>query len=179
MTTGKTAERRASVQRLSQQDPTRSARSIAAELGVSKDTVRRDLEHLATTSTAPTEGQTPAQSPAPEQKPLAARTTHVHDTMRQLKEAVARVEAARPAYTLVADEVAHDWAAQLRHASEMLRHLRQQFADYYPTAITPGATQSRRRTEPAHPTPTPVNRDTDPAPPPLRLRTQPPPDEAA
>lgn len=195
-----TVARRAAVQRLAQQDPRRSARSIAAELGISKDTARRDLAHLAHTGAqreaddvrqqpaAPKTPATLADAPGPPSQAvrdaLAGQTARAHAAMRQLAEAVTEVEAARVPYALITDQVAHDWAAQLRQASETLVYVRQQFADYHPKALIAGATVSHRRTTDAppapvaHPAPTPI-READPGPPPLRLRRQTPPDEAA
>lgn len=140
------AARRADVRRLADQN--KSHRAIAAELGISKDTVRRDLAHLARAKTAP-----PTETPAPvPQSPRAARAAHAaraDAAMRQLAAAVAEVVAARVPYTMVDDQVAHDWAAQMRQHTETLRHERQKFADYYESALVAGATVSHRRTSDA------------------------------
>ncbi|MFE9296577.1 hypothetical protein [Streptomyces niveus] len=175
------AARRAEVRRLTE-DEGLSQRATAARLGISKETVKRDLAH----SGAPQESggarhEPPAHVPpvphpgpgAPRaaqparpgtlQEPggarrstratLAAQTERAHAAMRQLADAVAEVVDARIPYTLVRDEVAHDWAAQLRQHAQQLVHERQQFADYYSGALVAGATVSRRPTTDAPPGP--------------------------
>ncbi|WP_406168912.1 DeoR family transcriptional regulator [Streptomyces sp. NBC_00996] len=47
------ATRRALVRQLADQDPTLSTRAIAAQIGVSKDTVRRDLDEMRREQTQP------------------------------------------------------------------------------------------------------------------------------
>ncbi|MFD3483798.1 HTH domain-containing protein [Streptomyces sp. NPDC058665] len=149
MTTDKTTARRAAVQRLTQQDPTRSARSIAADLGISKDTVRRDLAHLTATETpAAPEPEPPAEPPA-----APGTAAHARAAVRQLAQAVAEVENARPAHVSTTDEEANHWAAQLRQHTETLRHERQLLADHYPGALIAGATVSHRRTQDTPPAP--------------------------
>ncbi|WP_381797267.1 hypothetical protein [Streptomyces niveus] len=126
-----------------------------------------------------------AEAPGPPSREtraaLAAKAQRAAAAMHQLAAAVAEVVDARVPYVFVTEDVATDWAAQLRQHAQTLVHERQQFADYYAGALVAGATVSRRRATDAPPAPTPPTaiRDTDPAPPSLRLRTQPPPDEAA
>jgi hypothetical protein len=116
--------RRALVRQLVDNDPTLSQRAIAAQLGVSKDTVRRDLEELSRTQsqTAPVPavaepqaapeatGQTPPVAPPgylllqldePLRQALAAlrATIGAADTHEQ------NVKAARAAIRSVADTV--------------------------------------------------------------------------
>lgn len=223
------AARRAEVHRLTH-DQGLTQRVIATRLGISKETVKRDLRDLRLTPgthaddpersdevtpgsdnaphdptahvppmTHPGPGATPGSGPAhrgtpdltpasPAEAPgpptravrdaLAAGAARAHAAMAQLKAAVAEVVDARVPYTLVRDEVATDWAAQLRQASDTLINERQQFADYYEAALIAGAV-TPRRTPGGHPAPTPITRDHDPAPPTLRLRTPTPPPEAA
>ncbi|WP_164932302.1 MULTISPECIES: HTH domain-containing protein [unclassified Streptomyces] len=116
--------RRALVRQLVDDDPTLSQRAIAAQLGVSKDTVRRDLEEMSRTQsqTAPVPavaepqaapeatGQTPPVAPPgylllrldePLRQALAAlrATVGAADTHEQ------NVKAARAAIRSVADTV--------------------------------------------------------------------------
>ncbi|MET4925482.1 helix-turn-helix domain containing protein [Streptomyces sp. PSRA5] len=198
--TDKLTARRAAVLRLSQEN--KSLRAIATELGIGKDTVARDLEHLSRDNPRdrtdearqePATPETPTATPAPPVRhPVgstrathAAKAARAGAAMRQLATAVAEVVAARVPYTMVSDQVAHDWAAELRKHAAQLTHERQQFADYYSDALIAGAAMRHQRTSDetpatvAHPAPTAITRDIDPAPPALRLRVQPEPDDAA
>lgn len=96
-------------------------RQIATELGVSKDTVLRDL-----------------RQPNPQPMTRAERLTH---RMAQTEQAVNDVSAAvqgavdaRPGYTLTDDATAARWCAELRAAADALAELAAQFADCYPHA---------------------------------------------
>lgn len=66
------AARRAMVEELQRQEPGISARTIAARLGVGKDTVRRDIAELETeqrqraAATAPPTAETEPQAPPPQ-----------------------------------------------------------------------------------------------------------------
>lgn len=65
------ATRRATVRQLAQEEPHLSHRAIGARLGISKDTVRRDLEVLAREDQAAARA-TVSQPAAPEEPPSAA-----------------------------------------------------------------------------------------------------------
>ncbi|MFB6950198.1 hypothetical protein ACFCXP_11260 [Streptomyces niveus] len=151
------AARRAEVRRLADQNM--SHRAIATKLGISKDTVRRDLAHLARHEPAPPR-ETPAPEPRSPRTTLSEQAERAGAAMHQLVAAVAAVVEASVPYAMVDDQVAHDWAAQMRQACDTLRHERQQFADYYPSALIAGATMSHRRA----PDETPAQSTGSPAP---------------
>lgn len=116
------AERRATVRRLAQTGA--SARSIAAQLGIGKDTVRRDL----------------AQPEAPaltRKERLAQRAAQTEQAVSQLCAAVQAVAAARPAYTPTDDETARRWCSTLRATAAQLVAQADAFAEYYPCATPP------------------------------------------
>ncbi|MFI9063232.1 helix-turn-helix domain-containing protein [Streptomyces sp. NPDC053429] len=113
------ATRRTVVRQLAQGGA--SSRQIAERLGVSKDTVLRDLAH-----TAPV--------PMTRAERLAQQTAQTEAVMRQLCAAVQAAGEARPAYTLADDATAQRWCAELREASGALAELADQFAAYYPCA---------------------------------------------
>ncbi|MFJ2701866.1 hypothetical protein ACIO3R_01540 [Streptomyces sp. NPDC087428] len=113
------AQRRAEVRRLAQGGA--SNRAIAAQLGVGKDTVRRDL--VAT--------EAPAETPA---QRMAQRAAQAETAMSQLSAAAQAVAEATPARTITDDETARRWWTELRAtAAQLLAHAGE-FADYYPAA---------------------------------------------
>ncbi|MGW1546627.1 hypothetical protein [Streptomyces sp. NPDC002346] len=103
-----------------------SNRAIAAQLGVSKDTVRRDLA----TDDAP---------PATPAEKFAVRAAQTESAMSQLSAAVQAVDDAKPAYTVTDEETARRWCAELRATAARLAAHADHFAEYYPSA-TEGAT---------------------------------------
>ncbi|MFF3127224.1 helix-turn-helix domain-containing protein [Streptomyces sp. NPDC057908] len=111
------AQRRTQVRQLAQTGS--SNRAIAAKLGISKDTVRRDLA----TNDAPP--QTLAEK-------FAARAAQTESAMSQLSAAVQAVADAKPAYTPVDEETARRWYAELRATAAHLAAHADAFADYYP-----------------------------------------------
>lgn len=113
------AQRRATVRRLAQGGA--SCRAIAAQLGVSKDTVRRDLE----AREAP---------PASMAERLAQRAAQTETAMSQLSAAVQAVDGARPAYTVTDEATAARWCAELRATVARLMAHADAFAEYYPSA---------------------------------------------
>ncbi|MFI8106272.1 helix-turn-helix domain-containing protein [Streptomyces sp. NPDC086023] len=113
------ADRCAKVRRLAQGGA--STRQIAAQLGVSKDTVRRDLVRP----------DAPPQTPAERR---AARVAQSEAAVRQAGAAAQAVAAAQPAYTIADDATAQRWCAELRAAAEELLAHAARFADYYPSA---------------------------------------------
>ena len=115
------AQRRATVRRLAQGGA--SCRAIAAQLGVSKDTVRRDLEAL----DAP---------PASLAERLAQRTAQTETAMSQLSAAVQAVDGARPAYTVTDAATAARWHTELRATVARLVAHADAFAEYYPSATS-------------------------------------------
>lgn len=120
------AQRRARVRQMAQTGA--SSRAIAAQLGISKDTVRRDLE------AADAPPSTPAQR-------IAHRVAHTEEAMRQLSAAAQAVDGAPPAYAVTDDETARRWCAELRATAARLVAHADAFADYYPSA-TACATRS-------------------------------------
>ncbi|HET6356074.1 hypothetical protein [Streptomyces sp.] len=120
------AQRRAEVRRLAQTGA--SNRAIAAQLNISKDTVRRDLE-------AP---------PTALAERLAQRAAQTESAMRQLSAAGQAVDDARPAYTVTGPEMARRWCGELRAAAARLMAHADAFADYYPSA-TESATDAPGR----------------------------------
>lgn len=114
------AQRRAAVRQLALGGA--SNRAIATELGISKDTVARDLD-------APVE--TPAQR-------MAHRAAHTETVMRQLSAAAQAVAEAVPARTITDDETARRWWTELRATAAQLMAHADQFADYYPGATETG-----------------------------------------
>lgn len=124
------ATRRARVRQLSQDGA--SLRDIASQLGISKDTARRDIAATAT----------PVETPAQRQ---AHRAAQVETALRQLCDAGQAVDDATPALTITTDETARRWYEQLRNTASQLSRAADQFAVYYPDAVardteTDGAT---------------------------------------
>lgn len=119
------AQRRTRVRHLAQGGA--SNRAIAAQMGISKDTVRRDLEACDPPSAAPEE--TFAQR-------VAHRAAQTEDAMRQLSAAAQAVEAANPAHTITDDATALRWHTELCATLAQLTACANQFADYYPATTT-------------------------------------------
>ncbi|MFD6275819.1 hypothetical protein ACFWFI_09630 [Streptomyces sp. NPDC060209] len=122
------AQRRANVRQLAQGGA--SNRAIAAQMGISKDTVRRDLEAC----------DAPAETFA---QRVAHRRAQTETAMRELSAAAQAVEEAKPAYTVADDETALRWHAELCATVAQLTECAAQFAEYYPSATT-GATDQLR-----------------------------------
>lgn len=112
-------ERRAKVRQLAH--PGASARQIAAQLGVSKDTVLRDLAAL----------DTPPATPA---QRIAHRVAQTESAMSQLCAAAHAIDGAPPAYAVTDDETAARWRTELRATAARLMAHADAFADYYPSA---------------------------------------------
>ncbi|MCX5112194.1 helix-turn-helix domain-containing protein [Streptomyces sp. NBC_00378] len=115
------AQRRAQVRQLAQDGA--SNRAIAAQLGISKDTVRRDLA-------------TPEAPPQTRVEKFAARVAQTESAMSQLSAAGQAIDDARPAYTPVDEETARRWYAELRATAARLMAHAEEFAVYYPDATT-------------------------------------------
>ncbi|MFF3398263.1 DeoR family transcriptional regulator [Streptomyces sp. NPDC002659] len=113
------AQRRARVRQLARGGA--SCRAIAAQLGVSKDTVRRDLE------AADAPPATPAQR-------IAQRAAQTESAMSQLSAAAQAIDDARPARTVTDSETARRWLTELRATAARLDAHADAFADYYPSA---------------------------------------------
>lgn len=113
------AERRTRVRQLAQTGA--SNRAIADQLGVSKDTVARDLSQLGD----------PRASLA---QRLAHRVAHAEETVSQACAAAQAVANADPAHTLTDDATAARWCGALREAAALLLAQADAFADYYPCA---------------------------------------------
>lgn len=137
------AQRRTRVHHLAQSGA--SNRAIAAQLGISKDTVRRDLEVCDAPDAPP---ETFAQR-------LAHRAAQTEDAMRQLSAAAQAVEAANPAHTITDDATARRWHAELCATLAQLTACATQFADYYPDTATcaSGASVAHAATIPHRGTP--------------------------
>ncbi|HET6356002.1 DeoR family transcriptional regulator [Streptomyces sp.] len=113
------AQRRAKVRQLSHGGA--SNRAIAQQLGISKDTVRRDLE-------------APDAPPATPAQRIAQRAAQTESAMSQLRAAAQAVDDARPAYTITDEATARRWCAELRATAAHLAALADAFAEYYPSA---------------------------------------------
>ncbi|WP_137991241.1 helix-turn-helix domain-containing protein [Streptomyces vilmorinianum] len=108
------ATRRERVRHLADQG--KSARAIAAELGVGKDTVRRDLEAL--------RQEAPADAPpkAPIRELVALRNERAFATVAQLRAVVEQVDAERIPFLVLRDVEARHLDAELRqHAATLAR----------------------------------------------------------
>lgn len=177
------ATRRATVKRMTNEGMSR--RAIGTKLGISKETVRRDLEYLARAEAH--HGADGARHQPPAHVPPAH---HGADGARH--EPPARVPPLShpdPVAQLAADspQFASDLAALTdcgRSASSAIVHAVHVLAGIYrkgwlsglvPLGTEPEIDEYRLRVPSA---PVPI-RKTDPGPPPLRLRPQPSPDEAA
>jgi predicted DNA-binding transcriptional regulator YafY len=86
------ATRQALVRQMIKQDPTLSARKIAAQIGVSKDTVRRDLEAISRAESQ----AAPERAVDPEIAPHGDRLVLVLDEPLRQALAVLRASRARP-----------------------------------------------------------------------------------
>ncbi|MFE7097007.1 helix-turn-helix domain-containing protein [Streptomyces erythrochromogenes] len=116
------ADRRAAVARLTAAGA--SARSIADELGVSKDTVLRDR----------------AATAAPRRALCQEKAGRAASAMAQLRAAVTAAVDARPAYQiLVYDDTAARWIAQLRQDVATLAALLETFDEGFPHLTAPDA----------------------------------------
>lgn len=131
------AERRATVAELSHDGA--SLRVIAEELGISKDTVRRDLKALERDSMrqpdqqheTPTRDRATADATSPATR-VAQRASEADHAMRHLATAVSTALGARPSHVIVSHTVARQWADQLTtHAAQLVK-LAEQFEEYYP-----------------------------------------------
>ncbi|TXS30742.1 DNA-binding response regulator [Streptomyces sp. ms191] len=122
------AQRRGNVRRLVAQGL--SNRAIGEELGISKDTVRRDREWL----------------DLPLAERVAQRVAHTDEAVRQACAAAQSAADMRPAYVPTDAETARRWHEQLRAAAEQLVALADQFADH--PALTPCATNGAPEAEP-------------------------------
>lgn len=120
------ATRRAKVRRLAQGGA--SSRQIAKEIGVSKDTVLRDLAQDAPAEPTP---ETLAQTRAALR---ARKLAQAEEAVRQASAAVQAVIAARPSHTITDDATARRWCGALREASDALAAQADAFAEYYPSA---------------------------------------------
>lgn len=113
------AQRRARVRQVAQTGV--SNRQIAAQLGISKDTVARDLAHPEPLD------ETPGAR-------IAQRLAQTESAMSQLSTAAQAIDDARPAYTVTDSETARRWCAELRATAAQLVAHADAFADYYPSA---------------------------------------------
>lgn len=113
------ADRRATVRRLAQSGA--SNRAIAQQLGISKDTVARDLSQM-------------GDPRAPLAQRLAHQVAQAEQAVSQAYAAAQAVTDARPAHTLADDETARRWCGALREAAEQLVAQADAFTDYYPCA---------------------------------------------
>ncbi|MGW6785375.1 hypothetical protein [Streptomyces sp. NPDC054987] len=117
------AERRTRVRQLAQGGA--SNRRIADELGVSKDTVRRDLAH----TPDPVEPHVMSQ-----RELLAQRVAHAERAVSQACAAAAAVAYVRPAAVLADAATAERWWRTLREAAAQLGAAADAFAAHYPAA---------------------------------------------
>jgi IS30 family transposase len=107
------AQRRGKVRRMAQDGA--SNRAIAAQLGVSKDTVRRDLEWF----------------DIPLAERLAQRATHAETAISHLSAAAQSVVDANPAHVMTDPETARRWYEELCATADRLTELAESFAGYY------------------------------------------------
>ncbi|WP_159050765.1 hypothetical protein [Streptomyces sp. IMTB 1903] len=117
------AERRTRVRQMAQGGA--SNRRIADELGVSKDTVRRDL------AAEPDPVELPVMS---QRERLAQRVAHAERAVSQACAAAGAVAYVRPAAVLTDDATAERWWRTLREAADQLGAAADAFAAYYPAA---------------------------------------------
>ncbi|GGY29793.1 hypothetical protein GCM10010363_07830 [Streptomyces omiyaensis] len=100
-----------------------STRAIARELNISKDTVRRDLEHLA---------QTADQQPEPLGDRVARRNEEAGAALRHLAATVLLVQNEKLPYLIQTPEVAHSIEDELRQHAATLTAIANDFSLYYP-----------------------------------------------
>ncbi|WP_405423549.1 helix-turn-helix domain-containing protein [Streptomyces erythrochromogenes] len=117
------AERRTRVRHLAQSGA--SNRRIADALGVSKDTVRRDL------AAEPDPDEPPVVS---QRERLAQRVAHAERAVSQACAAAQAVAYVRPAAVFTDDATAERWWRTLREAADQLGAAADAFAAYYPAA---------------------------------------------
>ncbi|MER6484092.1 hypothetical protein ABT264_11190 [Streptomyces virginiae] len=117
------AERRTRVRHLAQSGA--SNRRIADELGVSKDTVRRDL------AAEPDPVKPPVMS---QRERLAQRVAHTEQAVSQVSTAVQALVDGRPAAVFTDDATAERWWRTLGEAAAQLQAAADAFADYHPCA---------------------------------------------
>lgn len=107
-----------------------STQQIADQLGVSTDTVLRDLKRQ------------PGPDAGPAQR-LALRATQTHTVVRDAALAAQAVTDLGPAYTMTDDATATQWHRTLHAAAAQLLAAAAAFTDYYPCVATaaeaPGA----------------------------------------
>ncbi|MFD9368795.1 hypothetical protein ACFWA6_13975 [Streptomyces sp. NPDC060020] len=120
------ATRRAKVRRLAQGGA--SSRQIAAQVGVSKDTVLRDLAQDAPAEPTP---ETLAQTRAALR---AQKLAQAEEAVSQASAAVQAVIAARPSHMITDDATARRWCGALRAAADELAAQADAFAEYYACA---------------------------------------------
>ncbi|WP_393057702.1 hypothetical protein [Streptomyces sp. LN549] len=121
------SQRRARVRQLKRDGV--SLRDIGTAVGISKDTVARDLAATETSDATP---EPSAETPAQRQ---AHRVAQVETALRQLCDAARAVDDATPALTITTDATARRWYEQLRDTVSQLSRAADQFADYYPAAV--------------------------------------------
>ncbi|WP_371588259.1 hypothetical protein [Streptomyces virginiae] len=98
-----------------------SSREIAKEVGVSKDTVLRDLAQPDDIATARAALR-------------AEKLAHAEETVRQAGAAAQAVIDARPSHQITDDATARRWCGALRAAADALAAQADAFAEYYPCA---------------------------------------------
>ncbi|MFF4448942.1 hypothetical protein [Streptomyces sp. NPDC001502] len=113
------AERRVRVRQLAQGGA--SSREIAKEVGVSKDTVLRDLAQPDDIATARAALR-------------AEKLAHAEEAVRQASVAAQAVIDARPSHQITDDETARRWWGALRAAADALAAQADAFAECYPCA---------------------------------------------
>jgi IS30 family transposase len=118
-TPAQVAERRAKVRQLAKGGA--SSREIAKEVGVSKDTVLRDMRQADAT-------------PDPRAVLRAEKLAHAEEAVSQASAAVQAVIDARPSHMITDDATAQRWCGALRAAADALAAQADAFAEYYPCA---------------------------------------------
>ncbi|MFJ4863417.1 hypothetical protein [Streptomyces sp. NPDC088748] len=113
------AERRAKVRQLAQGGA--SSRQIAEQIGVSKDTVLRDMRQADAT-------------PDPRAALRAQKLAQAEQAVSQASAAVQAVIDARPSHMITDDATARRWCGALRAAADALAAQADAFAEYYPCA---------------------------------------------
>ncbi|WP_405436657.1 hypothetical protein OG373_06705 [Streptomyces avidinii] len=98
-----------------------SSRQIAEQVGVSKDTVLRDLAQ-------------PDPAVAARTALRAEKLAHAEEAVRQASAAAQAVIDARPSHQITDDATARRWCGALRAAADALAAQADAFAEYYPCA---------------------------------------------